>query len=136
MTNYGLLKYHNNINVVQDMGPSDDPRKWNNLILFPKINENINMSQVFATNLMCYNCGPNYHVGVLGRGWGKSSCGVIKVCWLVGGMSFQQRCVTKHQKNVEKGSISRFYNVILSVMHKKTHLKKLDFLPQLQYRIG
>ncbi len=31
MTNYGLLKYHINTNVVQDriqdMGPSDDPRK-------------------------------------------------------------------------------------------------------------
>jgi len=124
MTNYGLLKYHINTNVVQDsiqdMGPSDDPRKWNNLIIFPKIND-INLSQVFATILMCYNCGPNYHVGVLGRGWAKSLCGLIEVCWLVGGMSFQQRCITKHQKNVEKGSISRFYNVVLNVMHKKTH---------------
>jgi hypothetical protein len=103
------------------VGPSDDPRKWNNLIIFAKINENINLSWVFATILMCYNCGPNYHVGVLGRGQGKSFCGVIKVCQLVGGMSFQQRCITKHQKNVEKGSISRFYNVVLNVMHKKTH---------------
>jgi hypothetical protein len=33
---------------------------------------NINLSQVFATILMCYNCGPNYHVGVLGRGEGKA----------------------------------------------------------------